>query len=65
MEALQNGLELVVPDVAHQPQFCAAAQPTTDDTLALGEIVAVHQMIRRVPRPFDIARIVSMRGAVA
>jgi hypothetical protein len=52
MDALPNRLELVVPDVTHQAQFLsAAALPLADDTLALGKVVAVYQMMLRVPLP--------------
>ena len=63
MEALPNGLELRLRDLAHETEFGgAAALPVADHSLTFGVVVAVHQMMRRVPRPFDIARIVNMRG---
>ena len=52
MEALPDGLELVLRDFARETEFRgAAALPVADYPLLLGVVVAVHQMVRRVPFP--------------
>src|ERR1700674_1244466 len=52
MEALPNRFELVLRDLAHETEFRgAAAVPVADHPLPFGVVVAVHQMMRRVPPP--------------
>src|SRR6202030_3553602 len=52
MEALPNRLKLLLRDLARETEFRgAAALPVADYSLLLGVVVAVHQMVRRVPFP--------------
>src|ERR1700688_3482560 len=50
MDALLNSLELLVRDLARETEFRgAAALPVADHPLPLSVVVAVHQMMRRIP----------------
>src|SRR5712692_1283335 len=52
MEALTNRLELLLCDLAHETEFRGAAPlPVAHHPLPFGVVVAVHQMMRRVPSP--------------
>ena len=52
MEALPNRLKLRFCDLAHETEFRGpAALPVADHALTFGVVVAVHQMVRRIPLP--------------
>src|SRR5258708_6120467 len=50
LDALANRLKLLLSDLAPETELLgAAAVPVTDHALAFGVVVAVHQVIGRVP----------------
>ena len=47
-----HSLRLPLGDLAHETEFGgAAALPVANHSLTLGEVVAVHEMMRRLPSP--------------